>query len=204
MPQQINLLDASFQRRTERLGSAAGLLAVAAALVVSIAATFALKTLGARVSAEAEDKERELAAMQAKVASVRSVAASPLVAELARLRAVEEGQRRIRAALDAGQAGVSQGYSNYLFALSRQAQEGLWLTRFDISPDSRSLDLGGRMTDPRQLSNYLRRLKAEPLFNGRQFAQLSLKSIDLPEGARVSEFALRSTTSTSSVPEAKP
>ena len=126
-----------------------------------------------------------------------------MVAEFARLGAAEEEEQRIRAALDAGQAGVSQGYANYLLALSRQAQEGLWLTRFAIAPDSRSLELGGRMTDPRQLSNYLRRLKAEPLFNGRQFAQLSLKSIELKEGARVSEFSLRSAFS-ASVPEAKP
>jgi len=53
------------------------------------------------------------------------------------------------------------------------------------------------------LSEFLRRLKAEPLFNGRQFAQLSLKSVELPAGARVSEFALRSTPA-ASAPEARP
>jgi len=41
------------------------------------------------------------------------------------------------------------------------------------------------------------------LFNGRQFAQLSLKCIALDEGARVSEFALRSTPATAAS-EAKP
>ena len=204
MPHQINLLDASFQqRRPDRLGSAAGLWAVGAVLAVSIAATLGLTTLGARTNAQADVTERQLAAMQARVASVGGVAASPLAAELARLRAAEAGQQRIRAALDSGQAGVAQGYSSYLFALSRQAQEGLWLTRFDIAPDSRSLELGGRMTDPRQLPDYLRRLKVEPLFNGRQFAQLSLKSVELNEGARVTEFALRSAGS-ASAPEARP
>jgi len=203
MPQQINLLDASLQRRPERLGILAGLLAVAAVLATSIAAALALRASGARTATQAERMERELALVQARMAKVRGGASSPLVAELARLRAVDERQQRIRMALDAGQAGASEGYSRYLLALSRQAQEGLWLTRFDIAPDSRSLELGGRMTDTRHLSEFLRRLKAEPLFNGRQFAQLSLKSVELPAGARVSEFALRSTPA-ASAPEARP
>ncbi len=203
MPHQINLLDASLQGRPQRLDSSAGLLAVIATLVVSIAVTLGLKSLGARTNAQAEVTEHELGAMRAKLASVSAATASPLAAELARLRAVEAGQQRIRAALDSGQAGVAQGYSNYLFALSRQAQQGLWLTRFDVAPDSRSLELGGRMTDPRQLPDYLRRLKVEPLFNGRQFAQLSLKSVELSEGARVTEFALRSAPA-ASAPELRP
>ena len=203
MPQQINLLDASLQRRPERLGILAGLLAVAAVLATSIAAALALQASGARTATQAERMERELALVQARMAKVRGGASSPLVAELARLRAVDERQQRIRMALDAGQAGSSEGYSRYLLALSRQAQEGLWLTRFDIAPDSRSLELGGRMTDTRHLSEFLRRLKAEPLFNGRQFAQLSLKSVELPAGARISEFALRSTPA-ASAPEARP
>lgn len=203
MPYQINLLDASLQRRPERLGSAAGLLAVVATLVVSTAATFGLKALGTRTTVRAEATERELAAMQARLAGVGGVAVSPLAAELARLRAAEAGQQRIRVALDSGQAGIAQGYSSYLFALSRQAQDGLWLTRFDVAPDSRSLELAGRMTDPRQLPDYLRRLKVEPLFKGRQFAQLSLKTVELAEGGRVTEFALHSAT-TAAAPEARP
>ena len=203
MPQQINLLVASLQRRPERLGILAGLLAVAAVLATSIAAALALQAWGARTATQAERMERELALVQARMAKVRGGASSPLVAELARLRAVDERQQRIRMALDAGQAGASEGYSRYLLALSRQAQEGLWLTRFDIAPDSRSLVLGGRMTDTRHLSEFLRRLKVEPLFNGRQFAQLSLKSVELPSGARVSEFALRSSPA-ASAPEARP
>jgi hypothetical protein len=203
MPHQINLLDPSLQRRHDRLGSTAGLLAVIATLAVSIVATFGLNALATRTGAQAEATERELVTVQASVASVSAGTASPLAAELARLRAAEAAQQRIRAALDSGQAGVAQGYSNYLFALSRQAQEGLWLTRFDVAPDSRSLELGGRMTDPRQLPDYLRRLKVEPLFNGRQFAQLSLKSVELNEGARVTEFALRSAP-TASAPDLRP
>jgi hypothetical protein len=120
-------------------------------------------------------------------------------AELARLRSIEVGQRRTRAALDSGQAGGTQGYSEYLLALSRQSQGRLWLTGFNVAPDGRSLELDGRMTDPRQLPDYLRRLNGEPLFKGREFAQLSLKSIEPgattdtapSSGSAYTEFALR-------------
>ncbi len=203
MPHQINLLPAIPERRLDVLGSTAGLVAVVATLTLSIGATSVFKVLSARTAARAEVVERELAAAQAKVGGASSPVASPLAAELARLRAAEAAQQRVRVALASGQVGVAHGYSSYLFALSRQAQDGLWLTRFDIAPDSRSLELAGRMTDPGQLPDYLRRLKVEPHFNGRQFAQLSLKSIQLDEGARVTEFALRS-ASTAPAPDARP
>lgn len=192
MPHQINLLDASLQRQRQRLGSTTGLLALAATLAIALAASGGLKAFGTRTATQADVTERELAALQARAAAVGTAVPPALTAELERLRAAEASQQRIRAALDSGQAGVAQGYSGYLFALSRQTHEGLWLTRFDVSIDARSLELGGRMTDPLQLPGYLRRLKAEPLFNGRQFAQLSLKAIEPGEGARVTEFALRS------------
>jgi hypothetical protein len=131
---------------------------------------------------------------------VGTASPSRQAAELARLRALEAGQRRIRGALDAGEAGGAQAYSGYLLALSRQTQGGLWLTGFSVAPDTRSLELRGRMTNPRQLPDYLRRLNTEPLFKGREFAQLSLKTTEpganADDAARsmagYAEFTLRS------------
>ena len=202
MPQQINLLDASLQRPRETLGSLAGLLALGATLLVSGAVSLGLHAMSQRAQAQADAAEHELAALQARVAAIGSAAPSRDVAELARLRVVEAGQRRVRAALDAGQAGGTQGYSEYLLALSRQAQGRLWLTSFSVAPDGRSLDLGGRMTDPRQLPDYLKHLNAEPLFKGREFAQLSVKTVDAgpagdSPGPAYAEFALRASASAS-------
>jgi Tfp pilus assembly protein PilN len=178
MPQQINLLDASFKRKRETLGSMTLLIGLVATLGVAGSATLALRTMTARAAAQAGAIEQELAALQARVEATRVSGSSHLAAELARLRTLDAGQRRIRSALDAGQAGGAQGHSEYLFALSRQSQSGLWLTGFSIAPDGRSLELSGRMTSPRQLPGYLRRLNSEPLFKGREFAQLSLKTVE--------------------------
>ena len=197
MPQHINLLDASLQRRRETLGSITGLVAVLATFGVSVALAASLQSFSAKSQAQSVVLEQDLAALQARVAALGAPAPSRQAIELARLRAVDAGQRRLRAALDSGQAGSTRGYSEYLLALSRQTQGTLWLTGFTVAADGRALEIGGRMTDPRQLPDYLRRLNSEPLFKGREFAQLSLKAVEpvaAPGGnASYAEFALRST-----------
>ena len=197
MPQHINLLDASLQRRRETLGSITGLVAVLATFAVSVALAASLQSFSAKSQAQSVVLEQDLAALQARVAALGAPAPSRQAIELARLRAVDAGQRRLRAALDSGQAGSTRGYSEYFLALSRQTQGTLWLTGFTVAADGRALEIGGRMTDPRQLPDYLRRLNSEPLFKGREFAQLSLKTVEpvaAPGGnASYAEFALRST-----------
>jgi len=177
VPQHINLLDPSLRRQREWLGSFAGLAALVATLCVSVALAFGLRVKTSQAVAQAQAAEASLADLQARSAAVASTSASNPAATLARLRAVENGQERVRAAFNSGQVGITQGYSAHLLALSRQMQGKLWLTDFSVEPDGRSLELGGRMTDPRELPNYLKRLNAEPLFRGREFAQLSLKAM---------------------------
>ena len=81
-----------------------------------------------------------------------------------------------------------------LLALARQASGQLWITGLGVSDDGAAIDLEGRMTDSSVLTDYLRRLNAEPRFNGRPFAQLTLRGVD-SNGAALpyTEFALRST-----------
>lgn len=208
MPQQINLLDATFRRRHEPFGSTAGLIAMAGTLVLCAALVWGLHALRAQAAARAAGAETELTALQARVAALGPAVPSRHAAELARLRRVESGQRRILVALESGQAGEAQHYSEYLLALSRQAPGTLWLTGFSVAADGRALEVNGRMTDPRQLPEYLRRLNAEPLFKGREFAQLSLKTVEpvaaSGEGPRTgpahTEFVLRAIASAAPLP----
>ena len=194
MPQHINLLDASLQRRRETLGSTTGLVAVLATFGASVAIALTLQSFSAKSQAQSVALEQDLAALQARVAALGTPAPSRQAIELARLRAIDAGQRRLRAALDSGQAGSTRGYSEYFLALSRQTQGALWLTGFTVAADGRALEIGGRMTDPRQLPDYLRRLNGEPLFKGREFAQLNLKTVELAAPlSGYAEFALRST-----------
>jgi len=198
MPQHINLLDASLQRRRETLGSTTGLVAVLATFGVSVAIAMGLQSFSAKSQTQSAALEQDLAALQVRASALGASAPSRQAVELARLRALDAGQRRLRAALDSGQAGSVRGYSEYFLALSRQTQGTLWLTGFTVAGDGRALEIGGRMTDPRQLPVYLEHLAAEQLFRGRRFAQLEIKALAANEQtahANVSEFSLRARAS---------
>ena len=166
-------------------------------MALSAALAWTLQALAAEATVRAGAVEREHIDLQARVTALGPATPSRGAAELARLRAIDASQRRMLAAVDSGAAGESRAYSEYLLALARQAPGNLWLTGFSVGADGRALDVTGRMTDPRQLPEYLKKLNAEPLFKGREFAQLSLKSVDgaasAVESARpgLAEFALR-------------
>lgn len=197
MPQQLNLLDASFQPRRVRAGSVAALAIVIATLALAGGGGVLLRAQAGDAQARSAALEGEAEALRTRMLKTGAPAApSNDAAELARLRGVETAQRQVRTALESGLAGSRASYSEYLLALSRQTRPALWLTAFTVAADGRSLTLDGRMTDPRQLPEYLRRLNAEPLFKGREFAQLSLSTpaesgvAEMPPGT--TEFALRS------------
>ena len=200
MPQALNLLDASFEPQRRWRGSASAAAALLLMLGGVAAGVMVLQSLIQRSDEHAAALGRDLADLQARVIALGTAAPSRDAEELARLRTVEAGQRQVRAAIDSGLAGTRQGYSEYLLALSRQTRPSLWLTGFNVAADGRSLQLAGRMTDPRQLPEYLRRLNAEPLFKGREFAQLSLKTAGGADAAaepdNAAEFTLRTVAAT--------
>ena len=204
MPQQINLMHAGLTPRAEPFRSGHALVALGGAIALIALASIGLQQLAEHRDAQAAAAEDALAALQARVASLGGAApASRQATELRQLRDAEAGQRQVRVALDSGVAGHTQGYAQYFLALSRQAQSSLWITGFSVAADGAALELQGRMTDPRLLPDYLRHLNAEPLFKGREFAQMSVKSLDTPAAdgsgngapanSGVTEFALRAT-----------
>ena len=194
MAQHINLMHAGLTRRTEPFSSQHGAAAMVAAIVLVALAAFTMHLQAQRSDAAAAAAENDVKALQARIAQVAGTPpVSAAAAELQRLRQLEAGQHQMRAAIGSGSAGRAEGYAGYFTALARQAQPSLWITGFSIAADGVALELSGRMADPRVLPGYLRRLNTEPLFKGREFAQLSLKKVD-PAAATTggyTEFALR-------------
>ena len=196
MPQDINLMHAGLTPRPVPFRSVHAASIFGSGALLMLIATVGLQHLASRRAEEAVALEQELAALQRRVTDISAVAApSRPAAELRLLRDTETGQRQVQAALDSGVAGRTQGYAQYFMALSRQAQASLWITGFNVAADGAGLELQGRMTDPRVLPDYLRRLNSEPLFKGREFAQMSLKAVEpVPADAAspvITEFALR-------------
>jgi Fimbrial assembly protein (PilN) len=201
MAHLVNLLDAGFAVRRNTTGSTAATAVVASALLLLGAAAASLDVLGRRAAERAVALEQATQALALQPVAIstgdQAVQAAGQAAEQQHLQVLEAAQQQLRHAIDTGLAGPQQHYSDYLLALSRQTRSGLWLTGFSVAADGRSLDLTGRMTDPAQLTEYLRRLNEEPLFKGREFAELSLKATPQDAGSAVTdpgatEFVLRS------------
>ena len=220
MAQQLNLFDARFAPQPQRFSARQGALAMLAMLATSGVAAGGLRWAAARAADESRDIERQTAPLRSQrqalaentqdrspdatdmagKAKPRTSASGALLGarsvpaqELAQLRAMDAGQRRITTALNAGIAGASEGHAEYLEALARRASPMLWITGFSMADDGSSIELAGRMTDASAITDYLRSLNAEPRFKGRPFAQLSLKSVDSAgSGAAYTEFLLLS------------
>ena len=58
---------------------------------------------------------------------------------------------------------------------SRLASADLWLTGFSVSHGGADIEIRGRMFDAARLPAYVQRLSAEPAFQGRRFAALTLQ-----------------------------
>jgi Tfp pilus assembly protein PilN len=198
MAQQLNLLDPRFAPRSLRFSAQQGLLAVALALLLTVLASGGLRWAGDRAATAGRQADADQAPLRARVAALGASAANGAGAELQQMQTLDAGQRRIRSALESGAAGVREGHADYLLALARQASASVWITGFSVSDDGSAVELEGRMNDTAQLTDYLRRLNAEPRFKGRPFAQLTLKATDA-SGASLphTEFALRSIAVTS-------
>jgi hypothetical protein len=185
MAQQINLLDPALQPRRDWLDAGHGLALVGLILCASAVLSAALQWQAGHAVALP-------AALPAPPAATAASAAGELQAELQRLRALEQHQQRVRAALASGAAGAPDGYTPYLKALSRQAQGSLWITGFAVAAEGDAIELEGQMLDAAVLPGYLRQLNAEERFNGRPFAQLQLRTLDEGTNAGHTEFVLRS------------
>ena len=194
MAQQLNLFDPRFAPARQLFSARQGSLALAGVLVLSWCVAQGLHWAAGRAQADAQAIQAGMAPLRAQVGTLGAPRDPGAAAELARLQAADATQRRVRAALEAGAAGVREGHAEVLMALARQASGQLWITGLGVSDDGAAIDLEGRMTDSSVLTDYLRRLNAEPRFNGRPFAQLTLRGVD-SNGAPLpyTEFALRST-----------
>ncbi len=175
---QINLFDARLAPQQQRFSARQGLLAMAGVAVLSLASAQGLRLAAKLASDNSQATEAQIAPLKAQRQALAAAATPSTGADLAALRTVEAGQRRIASALQAGVAGAREGHADYLAALARRASAQLWITGFSVSDDGSAIELAGRMADASVLADYLRSLNAEPRFKGRPFAQLSLKSVD--------------------------
>jgi len=139
------------------------------------AATFAPKTTDAKLEAEVNN-------LQAQVAARKSTLES----------------------LGVGVAAEDTRYTEYMRALARQSLAGLWLTGFRVARGGAEIEISGGALRPELVPSYLRRLEQERALQGRAFDSLSMTQREValpaeasrPDGAPVrytyTEFRLSS------------
>ena len=80
-------------------------------------------------------------------------------------------------------SGESPVVGEMMWAFSRASIEGLWLTGFVFENEGQNLEIRGRMVEQALLPAYLKRLEAEPVFQGRRFAALDMRSGEIQQDA---------------------
>jgi len=187
MSQQINLLNPELRPKVELL--TLNHVALASSLVLMLVLLMAgwgrqregveLHRLGAQEQQMrvAQEQLSQLGAMQAS----RRISPA-LERQLAERKAVLESKREVLAALESGDLGQQDGFSNYLGAFARRVPEGLWLTGFDLQEGGKQVLLQGRMRTEPLLPQFIQQLEQESLLKGRTFSALELNQV-LPDPA---------------------
>lgn len=181
MSRQINLYNAAFRKQRDWLSSRNVLMAtLLSVLLVSLGAGMARWSVESRALQARSINQQLLGARAAFSELTRTLSARKADPALAQeVLSAQAALDAAKAALDLlhGMTGADSQpvVGDMMRAFSRTASDGLWLTGFVVAEGGRQLEIRGRMTDQALLPGYLRRLEAEPVFQGRRFASLDMK-----------------------------
>ncbi|MDO9236741.1 MAG: hypothetical protein Q7U28_12030 [Aquabacterium sp.] len=190
--QQLQLLDAtSVLGQSVPWGALLGARLVGGVLALGTAVGLGLTAATSAYKLKGAELDADLAGLRA---TALAHPISPVVRELDGLRQKEAQQRQMQEALQGSMTWSSQGYSDYLMALGRQATPSVWINHLEMTGDGRDVVLGGRTNNSSALPSYFKRLGQEDRFKGRRFAQLDISAIpsDGNLAAGVVQFSLRS------------
>jgi Tfp pilus assembly protein PilN len=193
MSQQINLYNPLFLKQ-EKHFSARTMAHALGVVALAIAGVFAF-TLFQTSSAErlATQYREQLAREQTQLTRLVGQAggearSKALESEVARLEAEIKRRRGILEALSTGELGNTEGFSEFLAALGRQALPGVWLTRIRVDDAGNGLAVEGRALRAELLPAYLRGLSREPMMQGRRVTEMKVSAAAKPAEGEVARF----------------
>lgn len=178
MSQQINLFNPILLKQKKyfsalTMAQALGLL-LAGSLLLAVYTHYQLSRLGTAVtvnSARLEVAKQQLGTISGLYGDKEN---SQLM-EIRKTEAELQSLQQIFDILQTGKLGSTQGYAEYMRAFSRQIIGGLWLTGFSIHGAGSDIELQGRTVQPALVPAYLRRLKHEPVLQGKSFARINMQ-----------------------------
>ena len=183
MSQQINLYEERLRPRVE-LATGRNLGVAALVLFAGMAGWSFWEGAEANRRAQAATESlQEVATAQEKVKELSQAVAQrkvapELVAELDHAKAMIAARDEVIQVLDSGALGRTIGFSSFMLGFASQAQSDLWLTGFRIAAGGDEIEIHGRMLNPARLPDYVQRLNAVPVFQGRRFAALEIRQVN--------------------------
>jgi hypothetical protein len=179
MAQQLNLIDPSFRRNSNRLNVRTMLIAAASVYVLLVVLNGAAGKDRRALEVRKNEAENRLVVAKAELEKATAAAKKRdpdkrLVDEIARLELKLQVHREVLAALETGGLGDPDGFSRYLTALAKQRVDGVWLTRIAVSAADSQLVLAGRMLRAELLPAYIRVLNRDEALRGKRFGELRL------------------------------
>ena len=182
MTQQINLFNPALRAKREWLTGKSlingiGVMVVLLGLYGGVVRweNQRLMEESSRVGAELSGGQEELARLNQDIAQ-RKVS-SETQAALQRAEAYLQGRERMREVLESGALGSQDGFSEFLRAFARQAQDGLWMVGLQMAEGGRNITLEGRTINPEQIPGYIRGLNSESTLRGRAFEALNVQLV---------------------------
>jgi hypothetical protein len=121
--------------------------------------------------------------------------------EVARAEARIKSHQELLANLKGGGDTVTEGFSQYLSALSRRNQPGIWLTGFTLGGKGSPVILKGRALRAELVPPYLQSIGSDEALRGRSISQLKLAA---KEEAQAPAAAPSTTSPAPAKPPAKP
>ncbi|MEH6557949.1 MAG: PilN domain-containing protein [Oceanicoccus sp.] len=98
-------------------------------------------------------------------------------------------RRRLLETLDPVSADLDNGFSDHLQGLARQSVDGVWFTNIFLQEGGLLLSLSGRTTSPELVPQFLKRLAAEPIYQGHRFRIFKIHSSD--DNANIWDFEIK-------------
>lgn len=180
MTQYINLLNPALRQRREVISAVTLAVTLVALCAMLAGGHFYARQRADALQSEVKRSTAQWQADQDKLAAVEKSAATArpdvqLAAEIEKARLLLRVRQAAMAALAGGELGDTAGFSEMLRALARQSMNGLWLTGFSFA--GRDMQIQGRALSADQVPAYIRRLNAEPAFQGKSLASMLIEEV---------------------------
>jgi outer membrane murein-binding lipoprotein Lpp len=179
--QQINLFNPVFLKKNKLFSAVAmaqGLGLICAGLV---GIGFLSGTRIGQMRQDAAEAASRLAAAQSQLSQmVERTKPTQKDASLEEAIKIAEGRLRghqqILDFVRKGEFGNTHGYAEFFRALSRRTMTGVWLTGFSLEDGNGDMEIYGRALQPTLIPTYITTLRQEPLFRGKSFGSLELRT----------------------------